>query len=1486
MKKHLTLSLMLLPLWLMSQAPINDDCSGLFDLGVAPYCPDTVFFHNVNATESNIGTDNFPPCFNGGTPQRDVWFSFVASDTIFDYSITLTGMSDGTYAAITNPQIAVYRGDCQFDGLQLLDCASADQGEQYLQLDLYGLTPGITYYIRINDYSPTATPNWGAFKLCIDKVDPISTIDEGGSTACTGELYDSGGPDGDYQPNENYTFTICPNEPHSCINFTLEYYNIEENGEQLIFYDGPDNSAPVIGQIGGFGSAAGGGVCYSVQASSGCLTVEFISDGDVQFEGFHGYWECTAADCDPPDLISVDQNADEQTIIDNIATPQTIVTIDTIICEDGAIGTFDGTGSDLGLDKGLVMSTGQILDLPNPGIFFASNDNDFPGDPDLDTLSVQFGNGQESHDACIIELDVFVATDQLTFEYVFGSEEYPEFVNTSFNDIFAFLISGPGITGNPSIGNQLNIATLPDGTFVEINSVNNEQNWEYYRNNQEGQSVALDGLTSDYLGVKKSLTAQANVIPCNTYHLKLAIADRGDGIYDSGVFISEIKGGTPYLQVQFNSGIDYLVEECTTLPDELIIGLNSPQDDTTSFNLVIGGTATPGVDYLLDAPAQVVFPPGVTEVSFPITVLTDNLPEGVETLEISLTNDFGCGEVTFETLVVELHDELEVQIFAGQDTVFVCADSSITMQVEGAQNYFWTPISIFDDPTATNPVATPPQSMWVQVLGTLGICSDIDSAFLQVINPSVSIDLVGPQGICVGDTVLLIANNNVDDMNLQWTPANLVADPNGHLTLAFPTSPTTFTASVEVSGCVATDTITIDVDEFVFPQLFVEDTIICQNYSVDLGEDLDTALVTTSFEWTPQTGLSDPYASGPIATPEQTTLYVLTATSEHGYCSQQDSVLISVLPADVDILPETDSLFLCLGDSVNLVAEISTSLADFQWMPAVGLSSTTETSIVASPTTSNWYYATLQTANCYVVDSIFIKVDSLPQDMQITAMPDKPIYCEGEIVTLVSPVFEPGHFPDITHQWEPQNASFESPDSLYNLVLTAQDTTLLIRITENGGCTQRDSFHLIVLPTQTVEIAPTDTTICPGESITFSVLQPAQFDEITWEGPSLSCTDCPNPVASPAVSSDYTASIEFMGCPSQGQARIEVWPQPQLQLTTQTSICEGESVQLNLIADPNATYQWTASDGSLDTSEPTPVVSPTQQTTYFLSVSAFDCAALEFELTIDVIKDYELTVSEGGTICQGDAFTLSADVGDTPGTFLWSPGGASSPSLTVNPDVTTTYVLTFTDAAGCFPPKTDSVTVTVVPNFAIDSLVADPATDIFEGDEITLTVYTNPANLTDPLYEWYLDDELEQQTTVPSVTLIAPEVANQDPNNPDVEAHTFAVTIEDAWGCANTTSITLLINEIQVTIPNLFTPNGDQVNDYFNLVINGGNPEVVAFKIFNRWGKLVYDNDRPGTGWDGRIKGEPAPSDVYVYYVIYRIAGKEFVLKGDVTLLR
>lgn len=124
------------------------------------------------------------------------------------------------------------------------------------------------------------------------------------------------------------------------------------------------------------------------------------------------------------------------------------------------------------------------------------------------------------------------------------------------------------------------------------------------RDNQNGPSVAYDGLTSDSIGVKKSLTARIATIPCNTYHLKFAIANRGDTAFDSGVFISEIKGGSPNLGVNYNSGIQYLVEECVNIPDEVVISLNAPADQPTTYDIVLSGTATQGVDYTLTLRVQ------------------------------------------------------------------------------------------------------------------------------------------------------------------------------------------------------------------------------------------------------------------------------------------------------------------------------------------------------------------------------------------------------------------------------------------------------------------------------------------------------------------------------------------------------------------------------------------------------------------------------------------------------------------------------------------------------------------------------------------------------------------------------------------------------------------------------------------------------------------------------------------------------------------
>ena len=213
------------------------------------------------------------------------------------------------------------------------------------------------------------------------------------------------------------------------------------------------------------------------------------------------------------------------------------------VCPNGGAGQFDATNSNVGINEGVVLTTGSANNVigPNndPG---ASIESFAAGDNDLSQLT--FPN--PTFDACVLEFDLNVEADSLTFKYVFGSEEYMEWACDVYNDVFAFFISGPGIAG------QQNIARVPGSNVpVSINNVNGggiffpfapciQTNTQYYVDNGNGTSFPqfADPSVIQYDGMTTVLTASVGGLsPCATYHLALKIADAGDGILDSGVFI-------------------------------------------------------------------------------------------------------------------------------------------------------------------------------------------------------------------------------------------------------------------------------------------------------------------------------------------------------------------------------------------------------------------------------------------------------------------------------------------------------------------------------------------------------------------------------------------------------------------------------------------------------------------------------------------------------------------------------------------------------------------------------------------------------------------------------------------------------------------------------------------------------------------------------------------------------------------------------------
>ena len=579
-------------------------------------------------------------------------------------------------------------------------------------------------------------------------------------------------------------------------------------------------------------------------------------------------------------------------------------------------------GTQLGLDSGIVLSTGRVLTagtlygLNGPQTNLASTTLNTNGDPQLSALI----NNVVTYDATILEFDFIPIGDTVKFRYVFSSDEYPTFTCSDFNDVFAFFLSGPGIPGTK------NLALVPGTNIpVAINSINSgtpgggnniatcnamgpgSPFTQYFVNNTGNANLTLNGHTT-------ILNAISSVQPCQTYHLKIAIADVFDHSYDSGVFL-EAKSliSTPLQIINANpvaNGLPYMVEGCTN--GAIKISRLKKQPSPQTINLFFAGTAINGID-VQTIPSSVTIPANDSIVTVPINSIADNITEGVEQLKIYVSYS-SCGVATnvfADSITINLRDQLNALI-ATQPSACTPVTGSITLNVpatSGAPPYRYSlnggtfqPGNVFSALAAGNYI--------VNIQDTSG-CA-FSSVIAVPLNNTLQVSVFpGDTTVCSGATFTprVISSNSA--ATFSWTPSSGLAAPVPGVpfipAITVPNVNTRYIVTSTLGQCQAKDTINVTSITGATANAGPDVTVIAGDQV-----QLQGSGSAGTYLWSPATGLSATNVLKPFASPTATTVYTFQVTSPQG-CTASDFVQVNVVPYCVKPM----EAFTPNGDGIN-----------------------------------------------------------------------------------------------------------------------------------------------------------------------------------------------------------------------------------------------------------------------------------------------------------------------------------------------------------------------------------------------------------------------------------------------------------------------------------------------------------------------------------------------------------------------------------------
>ncbi|MBI3501386.1 MAG: gliding motility-associated C-terminal domain-containing protein [Bacteroidetes bacterium] len=591
----------------------------------------------------------------------------------------------------------------------------------------------------------------------------------------------------------------------------------------------------------------------------------------------------------------------------------------------------------------------------------------------------------------------------------------------------------------------------------------------------------------------------------------------------------------------------------------------------------------------------------------------------------------------------------------------------------------------------------------------------------------------------------------------------------------------------------------------------------------------------------------------------------------------------------------TANNILCNGGNGSATANASggNSPYTYSWN-LTGQTTSTATGLAAG----NYTVTITDAGGCSATDTVSI---SQPTALSTTITSTNSCGSSGSATIAVA-----GGSGSYTYNWNPTGQTTSTATGL-------SSGNYSVTITDGNGCTSTASATINSGNPPTATISASNTTVCSGSSVTLTASGGGTYSWSTSQTTTSISTTA-------TATATYSVVVDSSGCTDTASITINVIATPTATISPNISVCAGQTVTLNASGGNN--YSWNTGQTTS-----TITATATAAATYSVIVSNGNCSDTA-STSVSILSSPSPTITGNNLLCTGDTTTLIANGGNS---YSWNTGSTST-SINVNPTSSTTYTLTATNSSGCSASITVTVTVSPPPIANATSATVCQGTNAIltasGGGNYSWSTGATTSSITTTTagnYSVIVSVGTCSDTATASVTVNPNPTATASSNTTITQGNSatltaggggnyswsdgsngatisvspnattvYCVTVVNSFGCNDSACVTVTVEPIDCSnsdnyfLPNAFSPNGDNENDFLRIHLQN----ILCVKdfkliIYDRWGEKIFESVETNFQWDGTYKSKKLDTAVFVYILeINYKDGSQMRKSGNVTLVK